>query len=64
MKERNNRMYYAKKITGRFRLNKREEGLKIVSEFWNSNMSQVNGLKGFMLILDPSSPELATNITI
>ncbi len=57
-------MYYAKKISGRFRLEKREEGLKTVSEFWNSNMSKVQGLKGFMLILDPYKPELATNITV
>jgi hypothetical protein len=59
-------MYYAKKISGRFRLDKREEGLKMVSEFWNSNMSKVQGLKGFMFILDPYNPELelATNITV
>ncbi len=27
-------------------------------------MSKVQGLKGFMLILDPYKPELATNITV
>lgn len=57
-------MYYTKKISGRFRLDKREEGLKAVSEFWNSNISKVQGLKGFMLTLDPYNPELATNITL
>lgn len=29
---------YAKNITGRFKVRKRDDGLMIVSQFWNSNM--------------------------
>jgi quinol monooxygenase YgiN len=55
---------YAKKITLRFRVDKSDEVLKIVSRFWNSNMIKVDGLRGFMLTIDPFSPELVTNITV
>ena len=57
-------MYYAKEISGHFKLGKKEEGLKIVSEFWKANVGKVKGLKGFMLMLDPCTSEIATNITV
>jgi|SRR5215831_10873986 len=57
-------MYYAKKISGHFMKGKSEEALKMISEFWNSNMRNVKGLKGFILMLDPQSPDRATNVTV
>ena len=50
-------MYYAKEISGHFKLGKKEEGLKMVSEFWKANVGKVKGLKGFMLMLDPYPPK-------
>ena len=57
-------MYYAKKISGHFKLGKKEEGLKMVFEFWKANVGKVKGLKGFMLMLNPYTSEIATNITV
>ena len=57
-------MYYAKKISGRFKLGRKDEGLKIISQFWKENVGKVKGLKGFLLMLDPHTSEIATNITV
>ena len=57
-------MYYAKKISGHFKPAQKVEGLKMVSDFWNSNVNKVKGFKGFMLMLDSNDSLIATNITV
>lgn len=57
-------MYYAKKISGHFKPAQQEAGLKMVSDFWNSNVNKVKGFKGFMLMLDSDDSLIATNITL
>ena len=57
-------MYYAKKISGHFRFGRKDEGLRIISQFWKGNAGKVKGLKGFLLMSDPHTSEIATNITV
>jgi quinol monooxygenase YgiN len=57
-------MTYVKQITGRFRNGKREEGLKIIAEFWNENVGKVKGLTAFVLMANLYDILGATNTTV
>jgi hypothetical protein len=43
-------MEYVKQITGRFKNDNREEGLKIIAKFWNAKVGKVKGLTAFVLM--------------
>lgn len=57
-------MEYVKQITGRFKNDNREEGLKIIAKFWNANVGKVKGLTAFVLMANLHDSHGATNTTV
>jgi hypothetical protein len=57
-------MEYVKQITGRFKNDNREEGLKIIAKFWNAKVGKVKGLTAFVLMANLHDSHGATNTTV
>jgi quinol monooxygenase YgiN len=55
---------YVKQIRGRFKDDRREEGLKIIAELWNENVGKVEGLRAFVLMTNLHDSGGLTNSTV
>lgn len=57
-------MEYVRQIRGRFKDDRREEGLKIIAELWNENVGKVKGLRAFVLMTNLHDSRGVTNSTV
>jgi heme-degrading monooxygenase HmoA len=57
-------MSYVKRIEGKFKNDKKEEGVKMVVDFYNGMAGNIKGFKGFIMTGSFDDPQRVANISL
>lgn len=57
-------MSYVKRIEGKFKIDKKEEGVKMVVDFYSGMAGNIKGFKGFVMTGSLNDPQRVANISL